>query len=194
MGRAIAAAAVVGLVLGLGLGLATGCKDSPAQAREAAREARDHASQARDRAAQARDQAARKAEAARRGAGDLATRAADAARDAVGVARTVKTELDKVYKTDRDYDLDITRAGASADHAARLAAMPHVTVGDVTVGYEASTTTSLHGVSYARHFRATWRRGDEDVIVSYATQEKLDPIAFAALVEKLVPIVDRALD
>ena len=99
-----------------------------------------------------------------------------------------------VYKTDHAYDLDITRAGASKEHAAKLAAMPHLTVRGVTVGYEESVTRSMGGVGYKKHFRATWRRGDEDVIVSFATQENLDVVAFAKLVEKMVPIVEQAID
>ncbi len=167
-------------------GVLAACKDPAEGARQRAREARVAAQRQAD-------SARRHADSARREAAAATDRAVATARDAVGLARTVKAELDKVYKTDRAYDLDITRAGAATDHAARLAAMPHITVGDVTVGYEESTTHSLRGVSYARHVRATWRRGDEDVVVSYATQEQLDPVAIAALIEKLVPIVDRAL-
>ena len=115
-------------------------------------------------------------------------------RDAVGLARTVKSELDKVYKTDHAYDLAITRAGASTEHAAKLSSMPHVTVRGVTVGYEETATRSLNGVGYRKHFRATWRRGNEDVVVSYATQEDIDVVAFAKLVEKMVPIVEKAID
>jgi hypothetical protein len=166
------------LILGL-MVLAAGCKESE----EGARAAERKAAQARVLADEARAEAVRRA-----------GQAETYAKGGVGLARTVKSELDKVYRTDRDYDLAITRAGASKDHAARLAAMPHVQVGDVTVGYEEETRRSFAGVSYARHFRATWRRGDEDVVVSYATQEHIDPVAFVALVEKLVPIVERELD
>lgn len=123
-----------------------------------------------------------------------ARRAYAAGKDAVGLARTVKAELDKVYQSNSDYDLDITRTGASAEQASKLAAMPHVTVKGVTVGYEESTTLSLHGVRYKKHFRATWRRGNEDVIVGFATDENLDAAAFAALIEKMVPIVEKQLD
>lgn len=123
-----------------------------------------------------------------------ANQAYAAGRDAIGLARTVKSELDKVYKTDHSYDLDIARAGASKEHAAKLRAMPHVTVNGVTVGYEESVTRSLNGVGYRKHFRATWRRGDEDVIVSYATQDDIDVVAFAKLVEKMVPIVEKSID
>lgn len=163
------------LVLSLMVCLA-GCKDERAQAESAARTAEDRARSA-----------GRTVESAGRSA--YAT-----GRDAVGVARTVKRELDKVYQTDHAYDLDVTRAGASQEHAAKLSAMPHVTVRGVTVGYEESATRSLNGVGYRKHFRATWRRGNEDVIVSYATQDDLDVVAFAKLVEKMVPIVEKAID
>ncbi len=174
------------LTLAFTVALLSACKDKAEQAAETAR-------QARETAARQAEAAERKAAAARRGAEAAVDRAAATARDATGLARTVKAELDKVYKSERDYDLDITRTGASGSHAARLAAMPHVRVGDVTVGYEESASTSLHGIGYARHFRATWRRDGEDVIVSYATQEEIDAVAFAALVQKLVPIVEKQL-
>lgn len=157
----------LGLVLGL-----VACKDGESRARGAAKEA----------------------ESAGRDVYAAGKTAYGAGRDAVGLARTVKGELDQVYKTDHAYDLDITRAGASTDHAKKLSEMPHVTVGDVTVGYEESATKSLHGIGYKKHFRATWRRGNEDVIVSYATQENLDAVAFVKLVEKMVPIVESAID
>ncbi|HUQ05839.1 MAG TPA: hypothetical protein VM261_25230 [Kofleriaceae bacterium] len=158
-------------VLGMALAL-VGCKDGESRARGAAKDVE--------------------------GAGRDVYAAGESAyahgKSAVGVARTVKAELDKVYKTDSDYDLDITRAGASTDHAAKLAAMPHVSVNGVTVGYEEAATRSLHGVGYRKHFRATWRRGNEDVIVSFATQDNIDAVAFAKLVEKMVPIVEKAMD
>jgi len=117
-----------------------------------------------------------------------------AGRDAVGLARNVKKELDKVYQSDHAYDLDIARAGASKEHAAKLSEMPHLTVNGVTVGYEETATRSVNGVGYKKHFRATWRRGNEDVIVSYATQDNIDVVAFAKLVEKMVPIVEKSID
>lgn len=167
-----------------------GCKDSSNKARDTAREAE---STARD-VGRTVEGAGRAVEGAGREAYATGQGAYAAGRDAVGVARTVKAELDKVYKTDHAYDLDITRAGASKEHAAELAKMPHVTVRGVTVGYEETATRSLHGVGYRKHFRATWRRGDEDVIVSYATQDDIDVVAFAKLVEKMVPIVEKAID
>ena len=123
---------------------------------------------------------------------DRADYALPSLRRALGLQ--AKAELDKVYRTDSDYDLDVTAAGASADHAAKLAALPHVTVGDLTVGYEQVSTLSTSGVGRSRHFRATWRRGDRDVIVGYQTSEALDVVAFAKLLDKLVPSVERALE
>ena len=71
--------------------------------------------------------------------------------------------------------------------------MPHLTIRGVTVGYEEDTSRSLGGQTSRRHFRATWRRGDRDVIVGYQTEEKIDVVAFAKLLQKLVPIVERVL-
>ena len=101
--------------------------------------------------------------------------------------------VDKVYHATSSYDLDITTQAATSEHAAKLAAMPHVTVGDLTVGYEQLSGLSVTGTSSKRHFRATWRRGDRDVIVGYQTESQLDLAAFAALLQQLVPIVERAL-
>jgi hypothetical protein len=158
-------------VLGVALAL-MGCKDGEDRARGAAKDVQ--------------------------GAGRDVYRAGEGAyasgRAAVALGRSVKAELDKVYKTDSDYDLDITRAGASTAHAKKLADMPHVKVGDVTVGYEETSTLSMHGVGYRKHFRATWRRGNEDVVVAFATQENIDVVAFAKLVEKMVPIVEKQID
>ena len=109
------------------------------------------------------------------------------------LGRRVKAELDKVYQHRTDYDLDITTRAATSAHAEKLAAMPHVTVGGVTVGYEQVAGLSPTGASNKRHFRATWRRGDRDVIVGYQTESRLDLAAFAALLPTLVPIVDRLL-
>lgn len=104
-----------------------------------------------------------------------------------------KAELDQVYQSKSDYDLDITTQAATTEHAAKLAAMPHVVVGDLTVGYEEQSGLSVTGTSSMRHFRATWRRDDRDVIVGYQTESKLDLAAFAKLLQKLVPIVERLI-
>ncbi|MBL8619881.1 MAG: hypothetical protein JNK64_01225 [Myxococcales bacterium] len=172
------------------------CSDERARAE---REARTRAEQAQREAAARTADAARVAREAQAYAEAKARAAAaavdtDAAARAIALGQRAKAELDKVYRTDSDYDLDVTAAGASADHAAKLAALPHVTVGDLTVGYEQVTTISTAGVGRSRHFRATWRRGDRDVIVGYQTSEAIDVVAFAKLLDKLVPSVERALE
>lgn len=167
-----------------------GCKDSSTKAREAESKAREAAREAETTARGG----ARTVEGAGRKTYEAGRVAYATGREAAGLARTVKAELDKVYKSDQAYDLAITRAGASKEHAATLEAVPHVTVRGVTVGYEETATRSLNGVGYKKHFRATWRRGDEDVIVSYATQDSIDVVAFARLVEKMVPIVEKAME
>ena len=155
-------------------------------------EAERHSGTARAGAARAAAIAAEKARAAQDLAGSLANRAT--VERALALGLQAKAELDKVYRTSSDYDLDVTAAGASPAHAAKLAALPHVTVGDVVVGYEQVATVSTGGVSRSRHFRATWRRGDQDVIVGYQTSETIDLVGFAALVPRLVPAVERVLD
>ena len=162
-----------------------------------------------------RERAEREAEAIRRGAADIVAReqaraarvgdvaasyvvdqvqAAEARFDqAVALGRTVKAELDKVYRSDGDYELAVARGPAAADDAARFAALPHVQVGAVTVGYQEERALSVRGVRYARHFRASWRRGDEVVQVGYFGQETVDAAAFAALLPRLVPLVERQL-
>ena len=162
------------------LAMACGSK-SEAEEKAAAAQA-----MATERAAQARDRAEMMAEIAK-----LEVEAAVLGAAVLG--RRAKAELDKVYRSSTDYDLDVTTADASPAHAAKLAALPHVTIGDVTVGYEQVGTVSANGVGRSRHFRATWRRGDRDVIVGYQTREELDLIAFAALIEKLVPAVEHVL-
>lgn len=126
-----------------------------------------------------------------------AERKVEAALPDLGQARALgakaKAELDKVYQSTSAYDLDVTRTAATAAHAEKLAAMPHVTVGDLTVGYEEASGLSVTGTRSSRHFRATWRRGDRDVIVGYQTASNLDLAAFAALLHKLVPIVERVI-
>lgn len=178
------------------IGVVLACGDERARVE---REARTRAEQAQREAATRTADAARVAREAQAYAEDKAAAAAarvdiHAAARAVALGQRAKAELDKVYKTDSDYDLDVTAAGASAGHAAKLAALPHVTIGDVTVGYEQVATVSATGVGRSRHFRATWRRGDRDVIVGYQTSEAIDVVAFAKLLDKLVPSVERVLE
>ena len=79
-------------------------------------------------------------------------------------------------------------------HEASIAAMPHATVNGVTVGYQEDASRSLRGASYSRHFRATWVWKGRKVAVSYYTREEIDGVAFAELLTKLVPVVQRAMD
>jgi|GEM_PF-5755880 len=177
--------------------LAVACGTSRDGAEQKARAARAMAESAEReaRALEARIAAEAKVESARAHAEHVARRAQAAIGnpDAVTLARAAKAELDKVYKTQSSYDLDVTTPAATASHAAKLAAMPHVTVGGLTVGYEEVSALSITGTSSSRHFRATWRRGDRDVIVGYQTQGAFDLAAFAALLQKLVPVVEKVL-
>lgn len=157
-------------------------REARSVSREAEAKARGYGGEVADRAAQVKDSALA-----------LGDRALDRVTEAADLAQRAKAEFDKVYRTNTDYDLDITSAKATSAHAAKLAAMPHVTVGGVTVGYEEVVGVSTTGGSRKRHFRATWRRGDRDVIVGYQTESRLDLAAFAALLPRLVPIVDRLL-
>lgn len=150
---------------------------------------------------EAKDQAKEKAQQARVAAADVVgtvkTAGSDAF-DAAAVALRAKRELDKVYRTTSGYDLvvaaqDADDAGLRA-HAAKIEAMPHVTVKGVTVGYQEDRDRSLRGESYARHFRATFVLKGRTVGVSYYTHEELDLIAFAALLERLVPVVLTAME
>lgn len=117
--------------------------------------------------------------------------------DAAAAGRDAKAELDQVYKTDTDYDLVVTAEDANDEetkkHDAALASMPTVTIGGVTVGYEEQTTTNLGGRTYTKHFRATWIRNGRKIGVGYYSMEKIDAVAFAKLLEKLVPIVEKKL-
>jgi hypothetical protein len=134
----------------------------------------------------ARDKAAEVASQAQEQVG----RAATELRGAIALGRKVKAEIDKVYKTDTDYDLTVT---ADAEHDAALDRLPHVTIDGVTVGYEETSSRSLDGVAYAKHFRATWRRGDRTINVSYYSRKEVDAKAFVAVLERLVPIVERTI-
>jgi hypothetical protein len=112
---------------------------------------------------------------------------------ALGLGKRVKNELDKVYKTTKDYDVIIEEGPALAEHDAKLAAMPHVNIGGLDVAYEESSTLSVNGSSYSKHFRATWRDGDRVVAISYFTKEEIDAAAFIELLKMLIPIVQRQL-
>jgi hypothetical protein len=126
---------------------------------------------------------------ARDDAEQVARSAEREARSALGLASKVKSELDKVYRTRSDYDMTLD----SDAHAEAIGTMTHVTVGDAVVGYEESSVLSLDGATYTKHFRATWRHDGRNIGVSYYTTEDLDAAAFADLLKKLVPIVERQL-
>jgi hypothetical protein len=130
-------------------------------------------------------------------AGSVATSVADTATGALATGKRVKAELDKVYKTTHDYDIAVDEVGTSTPageaHAKQLDAMPSVKVGDATVGYTEDLARSVGGVTRSKHFRASWRRGDKIVRVSFFTSERIDAVAFAALLRELVPIVERVL-
>lgn len=115
--------------------------------------------------------------------------------DAAEAGTAAKRELDKVYKTSKDYDLVVSAEDADdaemKRHEAAMAAMPHVNVGDLTVGYEEQSSRSLKGVSYSKHYRATWIRNGRKLGVSYYSKEEIDAAAFADLLRRLVPIVEK---
>jgi hypothetical protein len=110
---------------------------------------------------------------------------------AVEKGKAAKVELDKAYKSDHEYDLAIDEAGSTdaAAHAAKLEQMPSVDINGVRVGYEEDSNLSLKGKTYTKHFRASWKRGDKIVRVSFYTKETIDAVAFAKLLQKLVPAV-----
>jgi hypothetical protein len=117
--------------------------------------------------------------------------------DVAAVALRAKGEIDKIYKATTDYDIQLSAEGTDdagmKDLEAKLAAMPHITVADVTIGYEQVTETTLNGKVYTRHFRATWFQQGQKVGVSFFTKEQLDVKAFGELLLKIVPIVQAQL-
>lgn len=150
-----------------------------------------------DKAGAVGDKAAGVKDAALDKASEMSGTAFDTAASAYVTGKRAKAELDKVYKTTHDYDLAVDDVTAESPegkaHAKRLATLPTVTVGGATVGYEEDVARSVGGVTRSKHFRASWRRGDTIVRVSYFTSERIDAIAFAQLLQKLVPIVERVL-
>ena len=166
--------------------LACGCKEKETQA------ARDIVTQAKDKtvevAGNAKDKLGRATETALETAGQAFDRA-------LVLGTRAKTELDKVYKTDKDYELAVDTVGSkeAEQHATRLDKMSSVEVKGVRVGYEEDSQRSLRGMTYAKHFRASWKRGDQVVRVSFYTKETLDLVAFAKLLHELVPAVEAVL-
>ena len=114
-------------------------------------------------------------------------------RDLVGAARTVKRELDKVYQSRSDYDVILEEGPSLDEHQRELEKLPHVSVGGVDVAYVETSELSVNGVAYTKHFRATWRRGDRVMAVSFYSKEAIDAVAFGALLQKLIPIVEKQL-
>ena len=193
--------------------LLAGCKD-----KEQSDKARDVVAQAKDKTAEmaggAKDKLGEMAgkavdtagEAADK-AGDTAGKAADKAGEAVDkvgeaydkalvLGRGAKAELDKVYKTDKDYALAVDDVASedAGKHAERLDKMPSIEIKGVRVGYEEDSNLSLRGTTYSKHFRASWKRGDGKLVrVSFYTKEQLDLVAFAQLLQKLVPAVQTVL-
>jgi hypothetical protein len=162
----------------LALGAAAACGD----AKEKAAEAREKLAEGQEKLSELK----KKAEV-------LKTEATMKAFDAAGTALKAKAELDKIYKSTSDYDLKITSEDADdaamTAHNEKIAAMPHVSVGDFTVGYEEDQDRSVDGTSYSRHFRATWAFKGKKVAISYLTKQEIDLAAFADLVKRLAPIV-----
>lgn len=119
----------------------------------------------------------------------------------VAGARTlnaIRVEFDRVYHASANYDLVVESQDAQGsrmrEHQARIAAMPHVRVGELSVGYEESQTRSLRGVSYRKHFRAVWMHQGRRIALSYYSNENIDLAAFASLLERLVPIVQGRIE
>jgi hypothetical protein len=131
-------------------------------------------------------------EAARDIANTVKDKTVDLVDTAVEKGKAAKAELDKAYKSESAYDLavdDLSSAEAAA-HQARMDKMPAVDVKGVRVAYEEDSNLSLRGTTYSKHFRASWKRNDKIVRVSFYTKETLDIVAFAALIQKIVPAVE----
>lgn len=160
---------VVVLVLGL-----AGCKDKEID-KEAAREI---AQSVKEKSIEAKDKVVEVT-------GDLVDKALEK-------GKAAKVELDKAYKSEHDYDLAVDDVGsaAAAAHAAKLEAMPSVDINGVRVGYEEDANLSLKGKTYKKHFRASWKRNDKIIRVSYFSKETIDAVAFTKLLAKIVPAVE----
>ena len=120
-------------------------------------------------------------------------------------AESVKKEWDQINRGESAYDLVVYGAGGDAtrieEHEAALDSMGHVEVRDVPlaggavekvrVGYSDVTEVGTGGRKHERHFRATWTDEGRKVGLSYYTTGQTDPAAFAALLGRLVPVVNR---
>ena len=174
--------------------LLLGCKDKERE------QARDMASKAKDKtvevAGTAKDKITDVAGKAVDKASETAETASAAFDKALVLGKGAKDELDKVYKTDKDYALAVDDAASedAAKHAERLDKMPSVEIKGLRVGYEEDSNLSLRGTTYSKHFRASWKRGDGKIVrVSFFTKEQLDLVAFAQLLHKIVPAVQTVL-
>jgi hypothetical protein len=162
---------------------------------ETAGDVADKAGESKSRLGGLKDRALDLAGDARDKVGAAKDRVVDTATGAFALAMKAKSELDKVYRSTHAWDLDVEDASAEAtrEHEQQLDKLPSVTVSGVRVGYEEDAKLSLRGTAYAKHFRASWKRGDKIVRVSFYTKEELDLVAFAELLEKLVPAVEAVL-
>jgi hypothetical protein len=107
----------------------------------------------------------------------------------------LRAEVAKVYSNEHDLDFLVEPIDSEAQRAfeAKLAAMPSLEVSGLKVGYEEQNTLSLHGKSYSSSFRASWLYQGQKISLAYYSQEKFDAKAFAALLERLVPVAQRYL-
>ena len=138
--------------------------------------------------------------AAREKAGEVkaeAERKAKGLQSLVAVAQEAKSELEKIHKTNTEYDLVISDPETGDDklkaHQEQLASMNHIEVEGLTIGYEERQDRSFQSVTYERHFRATWVMEGKVIGVSYYTKQETDLKAFEELVRKLIPIVNKQL-
>lgn len=152
------------------------------------------ASDAKDAASGAADAAKGAADAALGLAKDTASAADQTAAlmaQKLAALTALREELGKIYKS--GYDVDLLLEGvdpaAEKDFAAKLAAMPNLEVAGVTVGYEENSNLSLNGKTYTKSFRASWVYQGKKLSLAYYSSEQFDAKAFAALLEKAVPVV-----
>jgi hypothetical protein len=171
--------------------LCSGCKDKDKEKANPS-ELDDIANSVKEKTVEVAGNAKDKLSAAKDKAVEIA---GEVAEKAVETGKKAKVELDKVYKTDNAYDLAVDDVGsAEAEiHAKRLEKMPSIDIKGVRVGYEEDSNLSLRGTTYNKHFRASWKRGDKIVRVSFYTKQTLDVVAFAELLAKIVPAVEAVL-
>lgn len=163
---------------------------------------KDAAVSAGEKASELAGQAKDAAVAAGEKAGELATAAKDkasslitGAKSSLEVVSSIKKEFDAVYQSGSAYDIEIATEGI--DDAGmkaledQLKGLPNVTVNGVTIAYEDRTANSINGVNYAKAFGAIWVVGGKKIGLIYATQQNIDAKAFAELLQKLAPVVEK---